>query len=304
MHEFDAPRRGFLEISPLLTPRHRFAFSGVAFELLIEHSARWQLPPAFLEHASDVRESRVLAEVICSVNRDRARAELEERDEGALTFHCEGAHIRLLSSAVHAEISEVGVDKYAATACIAPNGRGASALALGLSAAILQRRGGLCLDATAIELDDRAVLFLGPNEASPLSAASLAAAPLFSCDRVSVAPDREGRYWAFSLPGADAVRAACRSQRRALPLAALLRVRPAPAIAAASLQRMTGSERAFALRAAADSGQLGPRAEHDLQCAIDRLCVAVPIFELHGVFDAPIVPLLRGRLGGDDHAQR
>jgi hypothetical protein len=82
----------------LFTPRHRFAFSGVAFELLIEHSARWQLPALFLEHIADVRDSHVLAEVICSVSRDCAREVRDEGEDRALTFRCEGAHIRLASN--------------------------------------------------------------------------------------------------------------------------------------------------------------------------------------------------------------
>jgi hypothetical protein len=305
MHDLDAPRMD--AVSPVArsrTERHLFAFSGIAFEVLADPRARFQLPDTYLEHLDDGGHGPVLAKVICSACSDPARqAAARVGDERALTFRHSGPHTQILSSIMLAEISEVGLGKYAAAARIAPNSSSASALVFGMASAIVQRHGGLNLHAAAIELDGRAVLFLGPSGAGKSTAAGLSGAPVFANDRVCVAPDDAGQFWAFSLPGGEPVAGASRSERRALPLAGCFRVRQAPQGATPALRVSSGVSGLFALREAASSGDCGPTAENDLLQSIQRLCEQVPTFELHTVLDVPIAALLRAGLqaaGGHD----
>jgi hypothetical protein len=284
------------------TERHRFVFSGVAFEVLADPRARFQLPEAYREHVDDGRGC-VLAEVICSVSGDARRQTTAPVGEArSLRFHHAGAHTQIVARDMLVEVSEIGRSKYAAAARIAPNSRAAGALAMGVSSAIVQRRGGLNLHAAAIDLDGEAVLFLGPSGAGKSTAAGLSGAEVFANDRVCVAPDDIGRFWAFSLPGGEPVPGARRSERRALPLAGCLRVRQAPRTATPSLRTSTGVTALFAIRCAASSPDGGPLVEDELLQSVQRLCEQIPVFELHTVLDKPIAALLRTALAGGRNA--
>lgn len=166
-------------------------------------------------------------------------------------------------------------------------------MALGVASAIIQRRGGLNLHAAAIELGGRALLFLGPSGAGKSTAAALSHAPVFANDRVNVAPDDAGRFWVFSLPGGTPLPGARCSERRALPLTALMRVRQALRDETPSLRELKGAAGFFAVRAAACNGAIGLTAEDDLLQAIEGLCEHVRVSELHTVLDKPIAALLR-----------
>jgi hypothetical protein len=290
------------------TERHRFVFSGVAFEVLADPRARFQLPEAYLEHVDDGRGC-VLAEVICSVTGDAGhpfRSQGEHRsadEERSLTFRHTGNHTQIAAHDVLAEVSEIGRGKYAAAVRIAPDSKSARAMTLGVASAIVQRHGGLNLHAAAIELDGQALLFLGPSGAGKSTAAALSHAPVFASDRVNVAPDSAGQFWVFSLPGGTPVPGARCSERRALPLAGLMRVRQAPSNETPSLRELKGAARLFAVRAAACNGAIGLKAEDDLLQAILKLCERVRLSELHTVLDQPIGPLLRAeRLRAEDHS--
>jgi hypothetical protein len=280
------------------TERHRFVFSGVAFEVLADPRARFQLPEAYREHVDDARGC-VLAEVICSVSGDAARhATLPANESRALRFRHSGVQTQVTARDVLADLTEIGHGKYAAAVRIAPSSHGASALALGVASAIVQRHGGFQLHAAAIELDGAAVLFLGPSGAGKSTAAGLSGADVFANDRVCVAPDDAGVFWAFSLPGGDPVLGARRSAQRALPLAGCFRVRQAPRSTQPSLFRADGVTGLFAVRAAANNPDGGATAEDDLLRSIQRMCMHVPVFELHTVLDKPIAALLRTTLTG------
>jgi hypothetical protein len=298
MHDLNAPRMDALSaVARSRTERHLFAFSGIAFEVLADPRARFELPDAYLEHVDEDGHGPVLAEVICSACCDPARqAAARAGEERAITFRHSGAHTEILSSMMVAEILEVGVGKYAAAARIAPNARSVSALVFGVASAIVQRHGGLNLHAAAVELDGRAVLFLGPSGAGKSTAAGLSGAPVFANDRVCVAPDDAGQFWAFSLPGGEPVAGASRSERRALPLAGCFRVRQAPHNATPSMRLTSGVSALFVLREAASTGDCGPAAEQDLLQSIQLLCDQVPVFELDAVLDVPIGALLRAGL--------
>ena len=210
MHDLDARRMDSVGVAPTpRTERHRFVFSGVAFEVLADPRARFRLPDAYREHVDEERGC-VLAEVICSVSGDAGPREATARqsDEDQRALHVSPR--RRLHANRSARHACAGVADRTLQVCGGRTRRSKLAQlrrtgAQGMAAAIVQRRGGLNLHAAAIELDGQAVLFLGPSGAGKSTAADLSGAPIFANDRVCVAPDESGRFWVFSLPGGEPV---------------------------------------------------------------------------------------------------
>jgi hypothetical protein len=294
MHGLDGNPRSV--IPRTRTTRHQFAFGGVAFEVLADKSVHWELPEFYLRHVVDASETAIIADAVCSISVDRALPSVSP-SERALSFEHDGAHTQVTASQMHAQLSEIRAGKYAVTARIAPGPGGASAVLLGVASAILQRLGGLNLHAAAIELDGEAILFLGPSGAGKSTAASLAlGAQLFAYDRVSIAPGPEGRIWAFSMPGGEAIAGAVFSDRRALPLAALARVRHGQPAGEPTLRLLAGAARLFSMREAVEVGDAGDGAEERRLQIVSTICEQVPVFELHTVLGKPIHELLRAGL--------
>jgi hypothetical protein len=158
---------------------------------------------------------------------------------------------------------------------------------LGVTRAVLHRLGGLELLAAAIELDAEAVLFLGSGHLAGSTAATLTGgADLFAYERVWVAPGPDDRIWAFSMPEDAPIPAdAARSSRRALPVAAMLRVQEA-------LRSLTGLPRIFAVREAVEPADDSDAAREQCLERVSRLN-AVPMLELSAVPGKSVRELLR-----------
>jgi hypothetical protein len=188
-----------------------------------------------------------------------------------------------------AELEADGPGRYVASVRIPPlqpddsEPQGPDAVVLGLSAAILEREGGLSLHAAAIELDGRAVLFVGPSGAGKSTAVRLARdCRSFASDRVNIAPDGAGGYVAWSLPGGSRV-AVPESAHRRLPLAAILRVRQghvAPRIA-----KLSAAQALFALRESMWLSDFSPTAEENRIDAATLLRARVQVGEIHTVLE-------------------
>lgn len=166
-----------------------------------------------------------------------------------------------------------------------------SSLLSALTAAMVQRAGGLVLHATGIELDGKGILFVGPSGAGKTTAADLChGARWIARDRAVVLPTSQGvRVWGLvgGTPGTLE-----RSERHHVPLSAVLRVhqgREDP-----TLDWCDSVRAAFLLRESTFSGLGVP--EPSCWSAIDRLREAARVGEVFTVLGRPLVPLLRSSL--------
>jgi hypothetical protein len=273
----------------------RFAFGGVAFEVEAGEGVDWRLWPEFARHVCDPDRFPVVARVQCSIAIDSglpgssspSRAFTVERRGDAPETTV------VVSRDLCAELEADGPGRYIASVRIPPvsaddtDPQGPDAVVLGLSAAILEREGGLSLHAAAIELDGQAVLFLGPSGAGKSTAARLSVGcRSFAFDRVNVAPDntRPGGYVAWSLPGGTRI-AVPQSEHRRLPLAAILRVRQAQhnPHAAPRVEKLSAAKALFAVRESMWLSDLSPTAEENRIDAAALLRARVPVGEIHTV---------------------
>jgi hypothetical protein len=277
---------------------HRLAFGGVAFGIEVAEAVGWRLWPEFARHVCDADRYPVVARVECSVVVD---AELPEPCAKPRRFTIErrgdtAETIVVLAHNLHAEIEADGPGRYIASVRIPPlvpgdaEPQGPDAVLLGLSAAILEREGGISLHAAAIELDGRAVLFIGPSGAGKSTAARLApGSRIFAYDRVNVGPDRAGGYVAWSLPGGTQV-AVPTSAERQLPLAGIFRVRQSAGVP--RVERLSAAKAMFAIRESMWLSDFSPSAEEARIDAAALLRAQVPVAELHTVLDCSHTTLL------------
>jgi hypothetical protein len=278
-------------------PGQRFAFGGVAFEVEagagegVGADVGFDLWPEFEKHICDPDQFPVVARVQCSVTADPSlpgtaslsRAFTVERRGDAPDTTV------VVSRDMCAELEADGPGRYVASVRMAPlrpddsEPQGPDAVVLGLSAAILEREGGLSLHAAAIELDGRAVLFVGPSRAGKSTAVRLSlGCRSFATDRVNIAPDGAGGYVAWSLPGGSRV-AVAESDHRRLPLAAILRVRQsrgAPRIA-----KLSAAQALFAVRESMWLTDFSPTAEEHRIDAAALLRARVQVGEIHTVLE-------------------
>lgn len=284
------------------TSRERLVFAGVAFELLLAESVRWELPDSYREHIIAPPDTMTIADVICSVSVDRALPPFEGHPLNALTFEREQGRTRVISQQMRAEISAVAPARYAARARLrSPSDEDpAAAVLLGVAAAIVQSEGGLTLHASAVELEGHAVVFLGPSGAGKSTAAALTrGASVFAFDRLSVVA-RGDRVFAFTMPGGDPI-GAPRSAQRCLPVAGLLRVRRGER--QSRLAPISAAARLFALRESVEIGESTATAEGPRFAALAQLCERVPVAELHTVLGEDLRPLLASALLSSSDAQ-
>jgi len=289
-------------------PTRHFAFGGVAFELEVGGGVDWQLWPEFERHTCAVDRYPVLARVQCVVRVDPSLAGPGNEPRGILVERRGEATETtvVVAGGLHAELEADGPGRYVASVRIAPrrevhSGPQASdAVVLGLSAAILEREGGLSLHASAIELEGRAVLFIGPSGAGKSTAARLAGGSRsFAFDRVNVAPDGAGGYVAWSLPGGVEASSPSSAHRR-LPLGAIFRVRQsrgAPRVAT-----LAAAQGMFALRESMWLTDLSPSAEEGRIDAATLLRRQVRVAEIHTVLEQSHTAILAHWLFARDSA--
>jgi hypothetical protein len=274
-----------------IVPPH-FAFGGVAFEL--ESDRPFALSAGFAAHAvHGVTESDgapLAAHLRCAVRVDPSLS-TEAFAGFRITRESEVAHVAATGLRATLRRSGSRADGFVAEARIATaDAQAADAVVLGLSAAVIEWRGGLHVHAAALELDGRAVLFVGPSGAGKSTAVVLATGgSALSYDRVSVFA-RGGQHWVWSQPGGTPT-ASPWSERRALPLSAVLRVRHGRG--RPRIERLRGARSAFALRESVDVGFGSQDAEERRMLAVLALDAAVPIGEIHSVLGVCHTALVR-----------
>jgi len=222
------------------TSRHRFGFGGIAFELLVDGSVTFSLPPVYERHLVPPSHAPTLADVVCGVRLDRGLAPPPvepDLEQGALWEPTpEGLDVRAHEIAL--SICCTSPRHYAVTARIADSSALPRLLLL-LASTVTELAGGVCLHATAVEYAGRALLLLGPSGTGKTTASQLLGDVLcLANDRVNVVsrqenPDSPAELWVWALPGGSPPRLSP-SAHIALPLLALLRVQRAerPAVRA------------------------------------------------------------------------
>jgi hypothetical protein len=289
--------------------QHRFAFGGVAFEVEADEAVGWQLWPEFEAHTCPLDRYPVLARVQCIVTLDPSLAGPAAKARGILVEPRgeEPETTLVVSGGLHAELEADGPGRYIASVRLAPRHeserepQGPDAVVLGLSAAILEREGGLSLHASAIELEGRAVLFVGPSGAGKSTAARLArGSRVFAFDRVNITPDGAGGYAAWSLPG-GAECAMPGSPHRRLPLGAILRVRQARGMP--RIDKLAAAQGIFALRESIWLTDFRPMAEQHRLDTTTLLHGRVRVAEIHTVLEQPHAALIAQWMFARDSVQ-
>jgi hypothetical protein len=91
--------------------RHRFAFAGVAFEVLSGDGVAWELPERCAQMCTPIHSSEVVADVICAVRAGHAAAVRRP----ALRH----GEVCVAAPGVSASIRALGAHRYAMAALIA-----------------------------------------------------------------------------------------------------------------------------------------------------------------------------------------
>ncbi|MFI5309009.1 MAG: hypothetical protein ACHQ53_16765 [Polyangiales bacterium] len=261
-------------------------FGGVAFELLGDFASHAAVLPAeCARHSKPGLDPRARAAVVCAVHCDSAlldepaigpgsfgnsvRFDRNERGAGSLGLRATG---------LRGELEPISAGHYAVTARVAPGADGMLALLRAVSAAIVQREGGLVLHAAGAEIDGRALLFVGPSGAGKSTALrQTERARCFAYDHVAVLPGSDG-WLAWGLPGGTTARAP-ESSEIAFPLAAVARVRRAETTEP-QLALLSGAEALFALRESVECADDSPGSEEVYLRAVTELCSEVAVFSI------------------------
>lgn len=277
--------------STTVLPR-RFAFGGVAFE--IESDGPLALSAGFAAHTVpwngeiEPGDAPFAGRLRCAIQPDPG---LPTEAVAAIRITRDSVVAHVTATAMRATLRRSPSVRNGFTAEVRiANAQAADAVVLGLAAAVIEWQGGLHLHAAALELDGRAVLFVGPSGAGKSTAVTLATGgSVLAYDRVSVFVHL-GAYWVWSLPGGSPISNPW-TQRRALPLAAVLRVRQGRG--RPRLERLRGARSAFALRESVDVSGDAHAAEERRLLAVLALAAAVPIGEIHSVLGVCHAALVR-----------
>jgi hypothetical protein len=201
----------------------RFAYGGVAFEVLPDALLAPALELARQRYSSSLPHPAANIDAVCSVRLDLALAIPESDALVSWRATPEGVSVR--GTRVRAEIRPTAARRYVITARIGAPDCVPLLLTL-LASTLVDLEGGLHLHATALEIEGEAVLLLGPSGAGKSTAAGqLDCARCLSDDRVTVVrSDADASFWVWSLPGGSAATLPV-SGCAVLPLGAFLRVR-------------------------------------------------------------------------------
>lgn len=122
------------------TTRHRFAFAGVAFEVLLE-GGPWELPRSYAEHLLPLASTPVIADVTCSVSVDHGRFP-GASEQGTLQplslQRSASGHVSCESGELCAEITRLTPARYVATARVAPTRAALGALLCTIAADLVR----------------------------------------------------------------------------------------------------------------------------------------------------------------------
>lgn len=271
-----------------------FVYGGVAFELLGVKAERLDEigEQARVCMVRDDASARLaFASVTCVVREDLPHdpAVAGGREIG---WERSDAALMIRTPLAHTTLNETAPGHWAAIARVSP-GAGIGAALTAIATTLTEQAGGLVLHSSGIELDGRAVLFIGPSGAGKTTACNhVRSARGFAWDRTAIVPDGTG-YRAWTLPGGDVITLKW-SDHVTLPLAAVLRVRrgsPEPRI-----ERASQLDAMVALRESTQSGASNEREQVACLDRIARAAAAVPIGFAHTKLDAGLDPMLRAWL--------
>lgn len=121
-----------------LTPssRHRFAFGGVAFEVLAGDGVVWELPEACIPLTAE-QPGDLLADVLCSVRTGHVSYPSPASQAGSASP--KGDELRVASAGVSAEIRPLGAHRYALAAVVEPEDPRACEQVLALASSVVAR---------------------------------------------------------------------------------------------------------------------------------------------------------------------
>lgn len=206
------------------TDRTHFVFGGVAFEICPGPGVTWAVGAEHRLFTGAYATSPVAGTVHCVVS---PAPELEsEPFTREIRWEWAGEVARVETGRMRAELRRLGPGRYAATAMVVPSANGCSALVTALTAAVVNREGGFVLHSAGVELDGRAVLFIGPSGAGKTTAANhCRGARSIAHDRAAVYPTPLGWY-AAGMPGGERGDLAA-APKTVFPLAGVLRPRRA-----------------------------------------------------------------------------
>jgi hypothetical protein len=281
-----------LEETPAVDPAH-FVFGGVAFEICAGPGVTWAVGAEHRLFTGAYATSPVAGMVHCVVS---PAPELErEPFTREIRWEWAGEVARVETGRMRAELRRLGSGRYAATAMVVPTENGCSALVTALTAAVVNREGGFVLHSAGVELDGRAILFIGPSGAGKTTAANhCRGARWIARDRAAVYPTPLGWY-ASGLAGGDAIDLP-RARSAVLPLAAVFRVRHAVERGA-----ILTDSRLSALRNLRESVMCTVRDPVEEADLLERVCTfvdAARVAELAVVLGEPLSELLRESVDG------
>jgi hypothetical protein len=269
-------------------------FGGVSFEFLGDARRHdWSIPPNVLECVESPGATPSVAHVLCSLHHD---ASLDaDADPHVCWQWCEGgATVR--TSGVRCTLRNVGAGRYAASARLARGPEAAGAIVRALSHTILHREGGFALHASGVELDGRAVLFIGPGGAGKSTATlHVPGARFFADDQVVLYPAPEGRggFWVSLMPARVSRRDGA-SASATLPVAGILRVDRGTA--RVGIRTVEGPEAFFLVRESVRHGS--PGEEEAVLDRVAHLIHEVPVGVVTTVLGEALTATLSGWLPG------
>lgn len=286
------------------TQRRHFVFGGVAFELLAEYSGKQRaIPPESVSYCLPGQDPRAIADVVCVVHTDSSLSGGQQSlpalaaagmPDNTVTWRrrVPDDAFELRGPGLEAWLECLGPRRYVLTARIAPGHTGMLTLLRGVSSAILHREGGLVLHAAAIELDGAGFLFVGPSGAGKSTAVQLTrGGRCFAFDHVAVLPAATG-WLAWGLPGGSAVDAPS-ADGVVYPLAAVMRVRQAPAGSEPRITPLDGAGALFALRESVECADDSREAEDVYLRSAMELSSRIPVATIATVLGRSATPALR-----------
>lgn len=277
--------------APMTDPTS-FVFGGIAFDVCLDRGLRWELSD---EHRGFVSPYRAVgARLSISVS---ASPELNEElgREIEVQWDAETAHAR--TARVRAEVRCLSPGRYVAAARVAPNTNGFTSLLTLVASAVDVHRGGLLLHATGVDLDGRAILFVGPSGAGKTTSANhCRGLSWFARDRAAVYPWR-GELLVTGMPGGDPIDGP-RATETPRPLGAILRVHKRRG----GEPRVTWAEREIErLRILRESAQMpAGTPEPELLARLSNLGARAHVGSLDMVLGADPIPALREALRGGE----
>lgn len=260
-----------------------FVFGGVAFEVHASPGLQWEPSPAHRAYEAGWDAGPVFARIRCVV---APAPELLGEGGREVKWSWQEDAARVSTAGVRAELRHLGHAELAATALIAPEPRGCDSLVTALVGAVADLFGALILHASGVDVRGEAVLFVGPSGAGKSTSANhCAGAAWFAHDRAIVFPSASG-WHASPMGGGDPVDLPP-SERRILPLGAVLRVRHGR-----GTPRLAPLPPAQALLILRESLQTAAGRDGDEQRVLDLLLALVAdgsVGEVHNVLGVPLL---------------